>query len=127
MVAAPNPATWIGRRDRLLLVLAILLAESFGALFRKWGWQLKRAAYAGNWTHHLAKYLYPLLLALPFAPKTVGIALLVLTNLTHIESWQIRSPRILVMLLLNPILFLVGAAGSLRGFITGRQRYSVFK
>ena len=110
-----------------LIKKQFLLAESFGALLRKWGWQLKRAAYAGNWTHHLAKYLYPLLLALPFAPKTVSIALLVLTNLTHIEAWRIRSPKILVMLVLNPTLFAVGAIGTARGFITGRQRYSVFK
>ena len=110
-----------------LIKKQFLLAESFGALFRKWGLQLRRAPYSGNWTHHLAKYLYPLLLALPFAPKTVGTILFILTNLTHIEAWRVRSPKILVMLLLNPILFLVGAAGTIRGFINGKQRYSVFK
>jgi glycosyltransferase involved in cell wall biosynthesis len=110
-----------------LIKKEFLLAESFGALFRKWGFQLRRAAYAGNWTHHLAKYLYPLLLALPFAPKTAAIALLILTNLTHMEAWRIRSPKVLVMLVLNPVLFLVGAAGTARGLITGKQRYSVFK
>lgn len=110
-----------------LIKKQFLLAESFGALFRKWGFGLRRAAYAGNWTHHLAKYLYPLLLLLPFFPKTVGATLFVLTNLTHIESWRIRSPRVLVMLLLNPVLFLVGAAGTARGFLTGKQKYSVFK
>ena len=104
-----------------------LLAESFGALFRKWGFQLRRAPYAGNWTHHLVKFIYPLLLLLPFAPKTGALLLFVLTNLTHIETWRIRSPKVLVMVLLNPTLFVVGAVGTLRGFLTGRQRYSVFK
>ena len=110
-----------------LIKKQFLLAESFGALFRKWGFELKRAAYAENWTHHLAKYLYPLLLLLPFAPKTVGLALLLLTNLTHVEAWRIHSPKVVVMLALNPVLFLVGAIGTARGFLTGKQRYSVFK
>ncbi len=43
------------------------VAESFGSLFRKWGFRLRRIPYAGHWTHHLAKYLYGLLLLLPFA------------------------------------------------------------
>ena len=104
-----------------------LLAESFGALLRKWKFGLRQAPYSDNWTHHLAKYLYPLLLATPFAPKTVGVALLVLTNFTHLEAWRIKSPKTLVMLLLNPLLFLTGAIATARGFLAGKQRYSVFK
>src|SRR5437016_2094169 len=100
------------------------LAESFGALFRKWKFKLRRAPYSGNWTHHLAKYLYPLLVILPFAPKTVGIALLVLTNFTNLEAWKVKSPKTLVMLLLNPLLFLTGAIGTFLGLLSGRQRYS---
>jgi GT2 family glycosyltransferase len=100
------------------------LAESFGALFRKWGLQLRRAPYSGNWTHHLAKYLYPLLLVLPFAPKTIGLALFVLTNFTNVEAWRVKSPKTLIMLFLNPLLFLAGAAGTVRGLLSGRQRFS---
>ena len=100
------------------------LAESFGALFRKWRLDLRRAPYSGNWTHHLAKYLYPLLFVFPFAPKTVGIALLVLTNFTNLEAWKVKSPKTLVMLLLNPLLFLTGAIGTFLGLLSGRQRYS---
>ncbi len=116
-----------GTSCRALIKKHFLLAESFGALFRKWGLHLKRAPYAENWTHHLAKYLYPVLLLLPFAPKTVGAALLVLTNLANIEVWRIRSPKVIVMLVLNPVLFLVGITGTVRGLLTGKQRYSVFK
>ena len=100
------------------------LAESFGALFRKWGFALRRAPYSGNWTHHFAKYLYPLVLVLPYAPKTIGIVLLVLTNLTYLEVWRVKSPKTLVMLVLNPLLFLTGAVGTIRGLLSGRQRYS---
>ena len=100
------------------------LAESFGALFRKWKFKLRRAPYSGNWTHHLAKYLYPLLVILPFAPKTVGVALLVLTNFTNLEAWRVKTPKTLVMLILNPLLFLTGAIGTTVGLLSGRQRYS---
>ena len=100
------------------------LAESFGALFRKWGFQLRRAPYSGNWSHHLAKYLYPLLIVLPFAPKTIGLTLLVLTNFTNVEAWRVKSPKTLIMLFLNPLLFLAGAAGTARGLLSGRQRFS---
>ncbi|MGI8967459.1 MAG: glycosyltransferase family 2 protein [Limisphaerales bacterium] len=100
------------------------LAESFGALFRKWGLQLRRAPYAGHWSHHLAKYLYPLLIVFPLAPKTVGAGLLILTNLTNLHVWRVKSPKTLIMLFLNPLLFLVGAIGTARGLLYGRQRFS---
>jgi GT2 family glycosyltransferase len=101
------------------------LAESFGALFRKWGFKLHRIPYASHFSHHLAKYLY---LLLPFClifPKQVIPLLFVTSNLTNAEVWRIRSPGKFVFLILNPALFLVSAAGTLKGFITGRQRYSV--
>ncbi|HSH92816.1 MAG TPA: glycosyltransferase, partial [Roseimicrobium sp.] len=37
------------------------LAESFGALFRRWNFGLKRIPYASHGSHHLAKFLYLLL------------------------------------------------------------------
>lgn len=101
------------------------LAESFGALVRKWGFQLRHVPYAGHWTHHLTKYLYVLIpLALLYPWPWLGV-LLVLSQVTNIEVWRIRSPRVILFLLLNPILLLVSAAGTLKGFVTGRQRYSV--
>jgi rhamnosyltransferase len=103
------------------------LAESFGALFRKWGFKLAQAPYATNHSHHLAKYLY---LLLPFGvlfPIYVVPVLLLLSNFTNLEVWRIRSAKRFTFLLINPALFLVGAAGTLKGFITGIQRYSVNK
>jgi len=101
------------------------LAESFGALFRKWGFHLRRIPYASHFSHHQAKYLY---LLVPFAfvfPQYVIPFLLVTANLTNLEVWRIRSPKRFVFLVLNPVLFLIGAAASVKGFITGKQRYSV--
>jgi GT2 family glycosyltransferase len=100
------------------------IAESFGALFRKWRFGLRRAPYAGHWIHHLSKYLYPLLLVLPFAPRTVGLALFVLTNVAHWETLTISVARAPLMLIFNPIIFLFQAAGTLRGLFSGRQQYS---
>jgi hypothetical protein len=100
------------------------IAESFGALVRKWGPKLRSAPYAGHWTHHLSKYLYPLLLLLPFAPRTVGAALLLLTNVANWEALTIKSARAPLLLLFNPIIFLFQAAGTLRGLCSGRQQYS---
>ena len=103
------------------------LAESFGALFRKWGFRLYRIPYATYFSHHLAKYLY---LLLPFClifPKYVIPFLFVTANLANVEVWRIRSPKKFSFLLLNPALFLVGAAGALKGLVSGKQRYSVNK
>jgi GT2 family glycosyltransferase len=103
------------------------LAESFGALFRKWNFQLRRIPYASHFTHHLAKYLYVLLpLALVY-PRVVLPFLFVAANFTNVEVWRIRSPKKFLFLLLNPALFLVGAVATLKGFVTGKQRYSVNK
>jgi len=103
------------------------LAESFGALFRKWGFRLKQIPYAVHSSHHLAKYFY-LLIPLCFVfPKYFVPLLLLLSNLTNTEVWRIRSPRKFMFLVLNPALFLVGLAGTLRGLMTGRQTYSVNK
>ncbi len=100
------------------------IAESFGALFRKWGLKLRRAPYAGHWTHHLSKYLYPLLLLLPFAPRTIGVALVILANVVNWEALTIKSARTPLLLIFNPIIFLFQAAGTLRGLCSGRQQYS---
>src|SRR5581483_4190440 len=37
------------------------LAQSFGALLRHWGLRIKKVPYSGHWSHHLSKYLYPVL------------------------------------------------------------------
>ena len=103
------------------------LAESFGALFRKWGFRLRQVPYASHFSHHLAKYLY---LLLPFCllyPKYLIPFLLLATNFTNAEVWRILSPKKLLFLVLNPSLFLVGAVGTAKGFITGTQRFSVNK
>ena len=103
------------------------LAESFGALFRKWGFRLRRIPYASHASHHLAKYLYMLLPLCLFFPAYLLPVLFLATNFTHLEVWRIRSPRKLMFLILNPALFVAGAAGTLKGLITGRQRHSVNK
>ncbi len=118
-------------RFRDMLTKHYQLAESFGALFRRWGLKLKQIPYSGHWTHHLSKYLYPLL---PLAVVTaffslkcagaIGLALLVLTQFTNMESWRVRDPKTPLLLLANPILFLAGFWGTLLGFVTGKQRYS---
>jgi len=103
------------------------LAESFGALFRKWGFRLRRIPYASHSSHHLAKYLYVLLPFCLIYPKHVIPFLLLATNFTNLEVWRIGSPKKLLFLVLNPVLFLIGAAGTVKGFVTGKQRYSVSK
>ncbi len=102
------------------------LAESFGALFRKWGLQLRHIPYASHFSHHLTKFLY-LLLPLGIVFPYIIPVLFIATNFTNIEIWRIKSYRKFYFLLLNPALFLVGAIATLKGFITGKQRYSVNK
>ncbi len=104
------------------------LAESFGALFRKWGFQLRRIPYAGHWTHHLAKYLYLLMPLLPFYPVPVLLCVFVGSNLGNMEAWRIKSWKTWVYLPgFNFLNFFIGLAGTVRGLLTGRQRYSVSK
>ncbi len=100
------------------------VAESFGALSRRWGLRLGRIPYSGHWTHHLAKYLYPAVLLIPFWPIPVSAALFVLTQFTNVESWKVKSPKTALLLLVNPLLFLAGLWGTIVGFVTGKQRYS---
>ena len=103
------------------------LAESFGALVRRWGLRLREVPYASHVAHHLAKYLY---LVIPFClifPRQLIPFLLVAANFTNLDVWRISSPKKFAFLILNPALFLVGAAGTLKGFVTGKQRYSVNK
>ena len=103
-----------GARD--VLKRHFRLAESFGALFRKWNFQLRHVPYAGHWSHHQAKYLYVLLLALPFAPMPVGVALFVGSNLCNREAWRVQSGKRVLLLFFNPLLFLAGFVGTVLGF-----------
>jgi GT2 family glycosyltransferase len=120
-----NQSVRTGWRD--LVKKQFQLAESFGALFRRHGLRLRRVPYAANYSHHLAKILYPLI-PLCFAWPQYFVPLLIVgANFTNAEVWRIESPRKLLFLILNPVLFLVGAAGTLRGLLTGTQRYSVNK
>ncbi len=91
------------------------LAESFGALFRKWGFALRRAPYAGHWSHHLTKYLYLLVPLLPFAPMSVGVVLFVGSNLGNFEAWRVRAWKTPLLLLFNPCLFVAGLLGTVMG------------
>jgi GT2 family glycosyltransferase len=100
------------------------VAESFGALLRHWGGRLRIIPYTGHWTHHLAKYLYPAVVLIPFWPGPVCLALFVITQFTNVESWKVRSWKTPLLLLVNPLLFLAGLWGTVVGFITGKQRYS---
>lgn len=118
-------------RFRDMLTKHYQLAESFGALFRRWGFQLKKIPYSGHWTHHLAKYLYPLVpmtvLAGFVSLKLAGVMaflLFFLTQLTNLEGWRVQGSQKPLLLLANPVLFLAGFWGTLVGFVTGRQRYS---
>lgn len=103
------------------------LAESFGALVRKWGFKLRRIPYASYFSHHFAKCLYPLVPLCLLFPKYFIPIFFILANFTNLEVWRIRSPRKFLFLALNPALFLVGLVGTLKGFLTGKQRYSVNK
>ncbi|MGC8742608.1 MAG: glycosyltransferase family 2 protein [Verrucomicrobiia bacterium] len=103
------------------------LAESFGALFRKWGFKLRRAVYAQHLAHHLMKYFYPLILLLPFRPIETGAAIFIISNLANWHVWRVRSPKVIIMLVFNPLIFFTCAAGTLMGFITGKQKFSLHK
>jgi GT2 family glycosyltransferase len=104
------------------------LAESFGALFRKWGLALRRIPYAGHWTHHLAKFLYPVVLVVPLFPLAASLALFFGANLANLEAFRIRHWKSFALLpWVNVLLVLAGLLGTVRGLLTGRQRYSVNK
>jgi hypothetical protein len=40
------------------------------------------------------------------------------------EAWRVKSSKTLIILFLNPLLFLTGAVGTVHGLISGRQRLS---
>ncbi len=100
------------------------LAESFGVLFRRWGFDLRNAPYAGHWSHHLTKYLYPVVALVPFYPKTALVVLAIGTNLSNFAVWKMLRWRGAVILGINPLLFLVAVVGTLKGLASGRQQYS---
>lgn len=99
-----------------------LLAESFGALLRRHGLKVRKLVYAGAGTHHLGKFLYPLLLLLPFWPRLSTVAMACFSQFINVEAWLVRPwwPQVLA----NPILLLLGAAGTLVGLVRGKQTYS---
>ena len=103
------------------------LAESFGALFRRWGLRLRRIPYSGHWTHHLGKFLYPALFLIPLAPVPVLLLLFVGTQFTYMEAWKVKGRQKVLLPVALPLLFLAGFWATAVGFITGKQRYSVNK
>ena len=104
------------------------LAESFGALFHKWGFALRRIPYAGHWTHHLAKFLYPVVLLVPVFPLPALAVLFVGANLANLETLRLRHWKTFALLpWVNVLLVLAGLVATVRGLLTGRQRYSVSK
>ena len=107
------------------------VAESFGALFRHWGGNLRKIPYTGHWTHHLAKYLYPVLPLIPVvafwsipAAIALAVALFIATQFTNLESWKVKESKTPLLLLVNPALFVIGWWGTFVGFVRGKQKYS---
>jgi len=100
------------------------VAESFGVLVRRWGGRLYIIPYTRHWTHHLAKYLYPAVLVIPFWPIPALAVIFVLTQFTNVQSWEVKSWKTPLLLIVNPLLFFVALWGTGIGFITGKQRYS---
>jgi GT2 family glycosyltransferase len=99
-------------------------AEGFGAGLRRHGLRLTGVPYARRWSHHLNKLLYPVLPAVPFFPLTAGVVLWVGSNVAQYHAFRAGTIRLPLLLLFNPLLFLGGLAGTLIGFLRGRQ---VFK
>lgn len=96
-------------------------AEGFGVGLRRHGLKVARVPYARRWTHHLNKFFYPALLAVPFYPKVALTLLFVVTNVTQFQSFRAGTIRLPLLLLFNPLLYLTGLAGTLIGFLRGRQ------
>ncbi|HOW65578.1 MAG TPA: glycosyltransferase [Candidatus Paceibacterota bacterium] len=103
------------------------LAESFGALLRKWGFKLTRIPYASHLSHHIGKFLYLFLPVFLLYPRYLIIYLVIVSNLSNLNFLRLPSARKWLFLALNPALFITGAIATTKGFITGRQRYSVNK
>lgn len=103
------------------------LAESFGALFRKWNFQLANAPYAGNFSHHIGKLLYPMAILWIARPIALTGPLFLLSQFINVEAWTIKSWKLPVLLLVNPIVLCVELFGSIVGFTKGKQTYSVTK
>lgn len=106
------------------------LAESFGALFRNWGFALRRIPYAGHSTHHLAKYLYCLVpfLLVPQFHIPAALTIIVGSNLSNMEAWRVKSWQTWAFLpFFNVYLFFVGFVGTALGLLTGKQRFSLNK
>lgn len=96
-------------------------AEGFGAALRRHGFKMTRIPYAKRWTHHLNKFFYPILLAVPFFPFESVALLMVLTNVAQFQSFRAGTLLLPILFFFNPLLFLIGAAGTLVGFLRGRQ------
>jgi GT2 family glycosyltransferase len=100
-----------------------MYAEGFGALLRKHRLKLARVPYSKHWTHHLNKFGYPALLALPFFPIASALIIVLVSNLAQAPAWKIRSPKTAILLGLSPVLFFTGLLGTLKGFFTARQSF----
>lgn len=96
-------------------------AEGFGVGLRRHGLKIARVPYARRWAHHLNKFFYPVLLAVPFYPLACLALLVVVTNVAQFQSFRAGTRRLPLLLLFNPILFLTGFAGTLIGLLRGRQ------
>ncbi len=101
------------------------LSMSTGVLIRQWGFKVGRAQYAKNVSHHRVKFLYVLVPLLPFYPFVVLSLFLIGSQLALAENWRIPGKEKWYLLIFHPLLVIVCAWGTLRGFFKGRQRYSV--
>lgn len=96
-------------------------AEGFGVGLRRHGLNIARVPYAKRWTHHLNKFFYPLLLAVPCWPLVSLAVLTVVANIAQFQSFRAGTLRMPILVLFNPVIFLVGFTGTLVGFLRGRQ------
>jgi GT2 family glycosyltransferase len=98
-------------------------AEGFGVGLRRHGKKITKVPYATRWSHHLNKFLYPVLLVIPFFPIVTLTLLFVLTNVSQYQSFVAGTPRVVLLLLFNPIIFLTSLCATLIGFARGRQSF----
>lgn len=98
-------------------------AEGFGVGLRRHGRKIAKVPYAARWTHHINKFLYPVLLLVPLFPITTTLFLFVMTNVAQYLSFRAGTIKLPFLLLFNPILFLTGLGGTLIGFARGKQTF----
>jgi GT2 family glycosyltransferase len=98
-------------------------AEGFGVGLRRHGTKITKVPYATRWTHHINKFLYPVLLLVPFFPISTSLFLFVMTNIAQYQSFRAGTIKLPVLLIFNPILFFTGLVATLIGFLRGRQTF----